>query len=173
MLALRCTAKLLAKLGIDKRPGDPLPSTTRLGDWYATILYSRSGHYLVLVSERSLFTIVLEARGLRDFERRFLRVLGEELSRLGIPAVAVEQELHEAGSLMYGAATNRTTIAYLNWVVRELKFNLPIRPEFTIYDWCRAFAERPYGPDGLFPGEVTKALLFPRSKFSLVQGGAA
>jgi hypothetical protein len=170
MLSLRCSSKLLTKLGIDRRPPDPLPSTTALGDWYATILYARAGHYLVLVSERSVLTIVLEARELHSFERRFLRVLAEELSRLGIPEAAIERELMEAGSLAYGAAVNRTTMAYLNWVVRGLKANLPIHPGFTIYDWCRILDERPFGLPGPFPEEVTKGLLVPRSRFSLVQG---
>lgn len=37
MLIVRCTAKLLGRL--EARPEqEPPPSTTRLGDWYATIL---------------------------------------------------------------------------------------------------------------------------------------
>ena len=37
MLILRCTAKLLSRLKAPVATAPP-PSTTRLGDWYATIL---------------------------------------------------------------------------------------------------------------------------------------
>jgi hypothetical protein len=172
MLALRCTSKLLAKIGIHRRPPEPPPSTTALGDWYATILFSRAGHYVILVSERSMLTIVLEGRDLRSFEGRFLRMLAEEFGRLGIPEGAIERELQEAGNLVYGAAVNRTTVAYLNWVVKELKLMLPIHPEFTVHDWCRSLDERPFGTPGQFPEQVARALLVPRSKFPLIHGGA-
>ena len=53
MTALRCTAKLLKRLRISS-PGEPPPPENRLGDWFANVVYTRDGHFVLLVSERSL-----------------------------------------------------------------------------------------------------------------------
>ena len=46
MAALRCTGKLLKRLGI-RNPGEPPPPTNRLGDWFANIIYTRQGHFVL------------------------------------------------------------------------------------------------------------------------------
>jgi len=53
MTTLRCTGKLMKRLGI-RNPGDPPPPENRLGDWFANILYTRHGHYVLLVSEKTV-----------------------------------------------------------------------------------------------------------------------
>jgi hypothetical protein len=52
MVVLRCTQKLLARLG---QSGDvpAVESTTRLGDWYGNILRIGARQYLLFISEHS------------------------------------------------------------------------------------------------------------------------
>ena len=63
MVSLRCTAKLLERLGISK-PGEPPEPTAALGDWCANIIFTPQGHYVLCVSERSLLPVMLSARDL-------------------------------------------------------------------------------------------------------------
>ena len=69
MLIVRCTAKLLARLKVRPEPCSA-PSTSRLGDWYATILPVRPSHLVLLVSEVSRLPVVLPARELPTISRR-------------------------------------------------------------------------------------------------------
>jgi len=76
MTTLRCTGKLMKRLGI-RKPGEIPPPENVLGDWFANILYTRHGHYVLLVSERSLLPILTTARDLDNLVSRFMRQLGE------------------------------------------------------------------------------------------------
>ena len=63
MLVVRCTAKLLSRLKV-RSTAPSGPSTTALGDWYATILPVRPAHLVLLVNEASRLPVVLPAREL-------------------------------------------------------------------------------------------------------------
>lgn len=95
MTTLRCTAKLLKRLGI-ANPGEPPPPKNVLGDWFANIIYTRQGHYVLLVSERSLLPVLTTARDLHNLERRFFNQLAEVLSSLGIRQELIEGNLCQA-----------------------------------------------------------------------------
>ncbi len=171
MVTLRCTAKLLAKLGIERRPPNPPPPTNRLGDWYANILYSRAGHYVVCLSERSGLAVVLEGKELHTLSLRFLRTLRELLGTLGIAPAEIDREMAETGDLAFGATTNRSAVALLNRAVWELRFMLPFCPDHTIYDWMAHFSHRPCGRELQFPDRLVRELLAPRSEPTIVNGG--
>jgi len=173
MVALRCTARLLAKLGIPRRPPDPPPPTNALGDWYADILYTRPSHLVLCLSERSGLAVILEARQLHTLVPRFFRRLGELLSSIGVPAASIERELAATFDLAFGATTNRSALGLLNSAVRELKFMSPLRPEISVHQWSIEFAGRPCGNPLQFPEEAARALLSPSPRFTLVKGGAA
>jgi hypothetical protein len=60
VIALRCTAKLLARIGPPQEP--QTPTTTRLGDWYATPLSLGHRRLILAISERSRLPVLLAAR---------------------------------------------------------------------------------------------------------------
>lgn len=56
MITIRCTQKLLRRV----HPTDePRPSTTRLGDWYANLVFARPEQLVLCVSERTLLAVVV------------------------------------------------------------------------------------------------------------------
>ncbi len=62
MFTLRCTRTLLKRLRAQPNASPP-PPTTRLGDWYGNLLYTRPQQLVICVSERSLLPVVVPSRG--------------------------------------------------------------------------------------------------------------
>ena len=145
MMTLRCTRKLLAKLGID-RAGEPGPATARLGDWYGTFLHTRPAHLVVLTSEASLLTLVLEGRELDTLVPRFLRRLVEMLAEIGVPQEAIDAELARMSPMAFGPTISRRTLGVLNQACADLRVMLPLEPDFTIYDWSWRLSRTPWSP---------------------------
>ena len=81
MLTIRCTTKLLDRLKTRPDPPAP-PSTTRLGDWYATILLLRPAHMVLLVNEPTRLAALLPARDLPTLARRIPDAICEVLQDL-------------------------------------------------------------------------------------------
>jgi len=108
MTTLRCTGKLMKRLGI-RKPGEIPPPENVLGDWFANILYTRHGHYVLLVSERSLLPILTTARDLDNLVSRFMRQLGEVLSALGVRQELIDREISRM-ELLYFSRTNSRSI---------------------------------------------------------------
>jgi hypothetical protein len=76
---LRCTGKLLARLGpVTEVARDP--PTTVLGDWYGTLVYAPGMQLVLLVSERTLLPLVVPAREARTLAERLPVELGRALA---------------------------------------------------------------------------------------------
>jgi hypothetical protein len=172
MVTLRCTAKLLARLGIERRPPDLPPPTNALGDWYGDIIVTRPSHLVLFLSERSGLSVILEARHLDTLVPRFLRRLEELLASIGASPAAIERELAATSDLAFGATTNQKAVGLLTWAVRELRHRAPLRPDMSVYEWSIEYSERPCGNPLRIPSDVALELLTPASKLTLVRGGA-
>jgi hypothetical protein len=113
MTTIRCTAKLLKRLGFGNPREPPAPENT-LGDWYANILFTRVGHYLILLNERSRLPVLLSARDLHSFERRFLQTLPEILGEIGVPLHQIDRELSLMQPFHIGRTADRSVLGTLN-----------------------------------------------------------
>lgn len=92
MVTFRCTKKLLRQLRTAPS-SEPRPSTTALGDWYATLVLTRPLVPLVLcVSEQSLLSVILPARELGTLTSRFQKAVRDHLLVLGASLHDVERE---------------------------------------------------------------------------------
>jgi hypothetical protein len=157
MITLRCTQKLLKKFKIDG-PTESGKPTNILGDWYANIVYSRKGHFIVCVSERSLLPIVLSARDLNRFVPRFKDLISEVLLELGVPNKSVENEIIQMFPFFYGRTKNKIILGTLTDFTKDLKFML-LQNDYSELEWSLYFAETPCGPlNYKNPIEVTKKL---------------
>jgi len=107
VVTLRCTHKLLGRLRASTDPGD-LPPTTKLGDWYASLLYAPGGQLVLFVSERSLLPVVVPAKEARTLVDRLRASLREVLSRLGVARRVIDFELAEMGSVRLGKTASRS-----------------------------------------------------------------
>jgi hypothetical protein len=69
MLTFRCTRKLLKRPHVDGL--DEGAVTTRLGDWYGNLLFTRYLRLVICVSERSLLPVFVEAKDFSTSATRF------------------------------------------------------------------------------------------------------
>jgi len=172
MATFRCTAKLLKRLGIGN-PGEPPVPENVLGDWYANILFTRAGHYLLLLSERSRLPVLLSARDLHSFERRFLQTLPEVLGEIGVPSHQIDRELTFMQPLFYGKTTDRSVLGTLNDFGFLAKHWLS-PGDLSLYEVNLRLARAPCQPlQSKFPDKETRSLLANPIGFQVIDGGLA
>jgi hypothetical protein len=159
-LTLRCTAKLLHRMGLRQPLPEPGPSTTALGDWYGHLVYLRRRPTVLLVSERSLLPVLLPARDLPSLPFRFALALVEVLSRLGTPPVAVEDELAELAEMAFAKTRNRRVMGSITDFVNHLQGTVRRTPDSTLEDLQDSLLQMPCSPlDYLCPALVAPLLL--------------
>jgi hypothetical protein len=157
VFTLRCTGKLLERL--HATPGVDLEEpTTRLGDWYATLVYEGREQLVLCVSERSLLPVVIPAREARTLVPRFQDALAELLVLLGVPAAEIERELADMVDVRIGRTASRTILGSMNDFLRMLPSYR--RPGTSLLDASRKLAKAPCGPLGMrSPDDVAPELL--------------
>jgi hypothetical protein len=159
MITLRCTLKLLKKLRIED-PGETNKPTTSLGDWYANILFTRQGHFILCASEKSLLPIVLSARDLDTLVTRFREQLIDVLIYLGVPNKSVENEIRQMSPFAFGRTKSKVVLGSLNDFAYNLRYMLPLYDSYSLIDWSLNLAEMPCGPlKYRTPIQVTHELL--------------
>ena len=114
MVTVRCTQKLLKYLrtGTDLRHTD-LP-TTRLGDWYANLLFARHQRLIICVSERSLLPVIVAAKDSSSFSSWFREGVRSVLWTIGVSTDALNHELQEMVDVSIGRAATRSVLGSLN-----------------------------------------------------------
>jgi hypothetical protein len=156
VFTLRCTGKLLKRL--HATPGVDLEEpTTRLGDWYATLVYEGYEQLVLCVSERSLLPVVIPAREARTLVPRFRDALSELLVLLGVPTTEIERELAAMVDVRIGRTASRQILGSMNDFLRMLSYR---RPGTSLLEESRKLAEAPCGPLGMrSPDDVAPELL--------------
>jgi hypothetical protein len=121
MLSLCCTKVIRDRLRLPPQLPAPVQPSTRLGNWYVHL--ARFGHQQIVLatSERSLLTVLLPARQLREsIEISFQAAVAELLAALQLPAQIVTRELAAAQPISFAAASNRRVIGSMNEYVWQL-----------------------------------------------------
>ena len=121
MLTLCCTKVDRDRLRLSAQLPAPVQPSTRLGNWYVHL--ARFGHQQIVLatSERSLLTVLLPARQLREsIEISFQAALAELLAALQLPAPIVSRELEAVQPISFAAASNRRVIGSMNEYVWQL-----------------------------------------------------
>lgn len=170
MLVLRCTQKLLKRIG--KADSSPPASTTVLGDWYAQPLSVGHQRFILCVSEHSRLPILMPANDAKKLPRNFPDALAEMLFALGIPAAAVEREVEASDDIVIAATNNRSVLGTMNDYSNMLKWTLPNRPNTPLIETSLWLADTPVRPIDGFPDKVTRELLGDgKPKLTVLQGG--
>ena len=113
MVTLRLTHKLQELLAIEFTEG-LIPTTSRLGDWYANFVPTHSGDLIVLVSEKTLLSVAIPLwesdHWLLWFRLRVENLLG----MIGIPSKAISQELYHYNDIQFAKTTSRSVLGSMN-----------------------------------------------------------
>jgi len=161
MITLRCTRKVARRLTLTPGAETQLP-TNRLGDWYANALNIGHQRLVLCVSERSLLSLVLPARDLRQLPSRLPDAVRSLLERLGIPSEIAEPEIAAMLPIAVGLTRNRSVVGSMVDLAREAAFFLaPPIPRAPVADVELALAAVPclqLEPD-VFPFRTAGILL--------------
>ena len=157
VLTVRCTKKLLDRLKIT--PSDaPLTSSTRLGDWYGRLLYTKPKQLVLFASEKSLLPVVVEAAHTATLLPRFRAALGDVFRALGIDGSAVKTELAAMEDAIIAKTNSRQILGSINDFVFGLGFHL--RAGDSLHQASLKLAESPCSPLAMkSPVQVTRELL--------------
>lgn len=111
MLTLQCTKKLLDRV---KPPIVlPQPSTSRLGNWHATVLFWKP-QLALLVNDRTLLPVLLPLAPASTLGLRSPIALKNVLVALGLPTEFIQTEIPGIGEVCFAKTTNRSVIGVMN-----------------------------------------------------------
>ncbi len=115
MYVLRCTQRLLGRLGISADPTVPESEpTTTLGNWYANPLNVGRLRLVLCTSDKSLLSALVPARGPAALPDRLREAVGRLLPRLGIEHSDVQRELREMAWHQVGRTRSRQVLGSMN-----------------------------------------------------------
>jgi hypothetical protein len=160
VLVLRCTRKLLARVGPPVE--DPPPSTTALGDWYAQPLGIGRQRFILLISEHSRLPVLMPALDAKNLPRNLPEALWIVLLAIGVPQSAVEHEIEQMDDVVIAKTNSRSHLGTLNDFSNMLWHTLPQHPEMSLIDhalWLADTPVRPLMPVGGWPHKVTRSIL--------------
>ena len=111
MFNLYCTKKLLDRINpLVQSPG---PSTTHLGDWYATVLFWKP-QLALLVNERTLLPVLMPLAPASTLAQRFPEALSKVLNALGTDESKIKAELSEMTEKVFAKTANRSVLGVMN-----------------------------------------------------------
>jgi hypothetical protein len=119
MFTLRCTRKLLRRIGATPSSEAIAPSTV-LGDWYANLLYTRPTQLVLAMSERSLLAVAMPAAPLHTLQERLRTQVEELLGAIGVPAEAVAREVEAMREVSIGTTASRAVLGCMNDAIVQL-----------------------------------------------------
>jgi len=159
MVAIRCTKKLLARIGAPSAVSQP--TTTLLGDWYATTLAIGHQRLILLISEHSRLPVILPARDVKHLADNFPAALARVLAGLGMASSVVEREVEATRAAVIAVTDNRSLLGTLNDFTSMLQWQLRDRPNLDLVQVALHLSRTPVRPLGRlgFPDRVTRELL--------------
>jgi hypothetical protein len=145
VLTIRCTRKLLSRLGAEAIVDPPSP-TNRLGDWYANVVFVRQVPLIICVSERSQLPVLVEAKGASCFGPRFREAARSVLQGIGAGPDTVGREVREMGSFAIGMTASRRVLGSLNDLASLARFEIEDNPSIDLVTLAVKLAETPCSP---------------------------
>jgi hypothetical protein len=160
MVALRCTKKLLARVGPPQEVSEP--ATTILGDWYACPLAVGHQRFVLLISEYSRLPVLMAGRDLRHLAANFPNALAAVLWGLGIAAVAIQGELEASREAVIAKTNSRSHLGTLNDFANLLRWQLHGQGDPDLIQAAVELSHTPVAAStrqAFFPDQLTRQLL--------------
>ena len=115
MITLCCTQKVRKRLKLAATPPGSSSPTTALGDWYVNLVRFGRQQVVMATSERSLLTVLLPARDLRQSLVPNLQwAVQQLLTVLAVPPETVSREIAEMQPAAFASAANRRVLGSMN-----------------------------------------------------------
>jgi uncharacterized protein DUF6933 len=130
-------------------------STSRLGDWYATLIRARKGHFVLAMARETLLPVVVTGRELRALPERLIEQVTAMLESYGVPADAVASERDAMRDVAYTRTDDRSNVGVLTEFQRLLAFDLSEPSDLTLLDLSLRLAWTPIVARNTFPVDAT------------------
>jgi hypothetical protein len=163
VVVLRATQKVLRLL---PQSGHRAASDTALGDWYVNRIVIARQPLLLLVSEKSLLSILTPARDVKALPERLPEVVAARLRRLGIDEAVVAAEIAAMDAVVVGKTTDRSVTGQMVDFAKHLTYYLPDNGwnEWDLHAAENRLAEMPCRASGpcdkvIFPHDAALRLL--------------
>jgi len=124
VVVLRATQKVLRTLPQSARESDV--SDTALGDWYLNRIVVDRQPLLLLVSSKSLLSILAPARDVKTLPERLAGIVAERLRRLDVNASVVASEVEATGAVRVGKTLDRSVTGQLVDFAKAIPYYLPV-----------------------------------------------
>jgi hypothetical protein len=158
MIAMRCTKKLLDRIGAPSPV--TAPTTAILGDWYARPVAVGRQRLVLLISEHSRLPVVVPARDLKHLATNFPDALSLVLLGLALPPSVVKREVAETREAVIAPTDNRSLLGTLNDFSYLLIGYAESAPGIDLVDLALLVSRAPVAPLGMkSPDRVTRDLL--------------
>ncbi len=150
MVVLRATQKVLRLL--PQSGHSPGASDTALGDWYVNRIVIARQPLLLLVSEKSLLSILTPARDVKGLPKRLPEAVAARLRRLGIDEAVVAAEIGAMSAVVVGKTTDRSVTGQMVDFAKHLTYYLPDNGwnEWDLHAAENKLAEMPCRASGPF-----------------------
>ena len=112
MYSLHCTKKLLDRIKPSIAVSLP-PSTTALGNWYATALFWKP-QLALLVNERTLLPVLMPLAPASTLAARFPDELAALFDRHGASRAFIEREVAQMSDVALAKTANRSIVGTMN-----------------------------------------------------------
>jgi len=139
---LRCTQRLLRRLRLELTTR-PITSTTKLGDWYANVLFLRHQHLILCTSERALLSVLVPARGLDMLPVRLRNAAESLFEALELPESSARRELEEMTQLVVAKTVSRSVLRSMNDIVDHCRWHAANRSTLDLRRLEFELAEMP------------------------------
>ncbi|MEO8159603.1 MAG: hypothetical protein ABI648_17525 [Betaproteobacteria bacterium] len=170
MIALRCTHRLLKRLGATPEADVP-PPTSALGNWYANLVYVGRAQFVMATSERSLLTVLLPASNLRRSLVPNLRDAAALLLReIGVDDARASKEVEAMREVRYSRTESRSVLGSMNDFSKSLDWYL--HDGIAPLECMLRFADTPMtglgsaGESHGYPAEAARSLLGVEGQWS-------
>lgn len=163
MVVRRCTHKLLDRLR--RATPSAAPSTTSLGDWYATILFTKPQHGVLLVNATTRLPVVIAAQHLSTLPLRFAEGLSAMLVTLQIPVEVIAAELTQMRDVTFTTTASRSVLGTMNDYAIDIAAAFRDDDTVSLHTLSVKLADTPVGPLRYDqPRDVTRRLLEKSAK---------
>jgi hypothetical protein len=144
-MTLRCTRKLLKRLGAEVTVASPEP-TTVLGDWHANLLFTRPDQVVLCVNDRSRLPVLVSAKDASRLLPRISSAVATLLLRIGVPSEAVLRETQQMEAAVIGRARDRSVLGSMNDFAFLFQAQRMGGPDRNLDDWSWELSGTPCGP---------------------------
>ena len=145
MLIVRATKKLRQRLG-SAVPHEGEPSTTLLGEWYATALPWRPQQLILLVNERTLLPVLMPLAPSATAPSRIGPEIAGALAAHRAPAAVIDDELGQMRECRFGSTVNRSVVGIMNEFSHLADVYRHTDPDLSLIQMARRLAATPCSP---------------------------